>query len=122
MKAEDELLKTKIGNQRPFKVPEGYFEGMASRVMSQLPEREERRFSMRVPLLKYSRYAAAAAAVLCLAIGGTAVYMGKSGGAAEQRSGNVAAANASYAEGTLDDVAEYAMMDNDDMYVLISNY
>lgn len=122
MKTEEEFLKMNIGNQRPFKVPDGYFEGLGSRVMSQLPEREERRFSVRMPSPKYYRYAAVAAAVLCLAIGGTAVYMGKIGGTAEQHDGNVAAANVSSAEGTLEDVAEYAMMDNDDMYVLISNY
>ena len=28
-----------IGNNNPFKVPEGYFEGLSDRIMSQLPER-----------------------------------------------------------------------------------
>ena len=28
-----------IGNENPFKVPEGYFEGLSDRIMSQLPER-----------------------------------------------------------------------------------
>jgi hypothetical protein len=28
-----------IGNKNPFKVPEGYFEGLSGRIMSQLPER-----------------------------------------------------------------------------------
>ena len=28
-----------IGNKNPFKVPEGYFEGLSDRIMSQLPER-----------------------------------------------------------------------------------
>jgi len=28
-----------IGNENPFKVPEGYFDGLTDRIMSQLPER-----------------------------------------------------------------------------------
>ncbi|MDR0540590.1 MAG: hypothetical protein LBH19_00070 [Dysgonamonadaceae bacterium] len=28
-----------IGNKSPFKVPEGYFEGLSDRILSQLPER-----------------------------------------------------------------------------------
>jgi len=30
-----------IGNKNPFKTPEGYFEGLSGRIMSQLPERME---------------------------------------------------------------------------------
>lgn len=29
----------KIGNKNPFRAPEGYFEGLTGRIMSQLPER-----------------------------------------------------------------------------------
>jgi len=32
-------LLEEIGNKNPFKVPEGYFEGLSERIMSQLPER-----------------------------------------------------------------------------------
>ena len=39
MKEEDKLLK-KIGTENPFRVPEGYFEGFTSDLMSRLPEYE----------------------------------------------------------------------------------
>lgn len=40
MKEEDKLLK-KIGTENPFRVPEGYFEGFTSDLMSHLPEKEK---------------------------------------------------------------------------------
>lgn len=40
MKEEDKLLK-KIGTENPFRVPEGYFEGFTSDLMSRLPEKEK---------------------------------------------------------------------------------
>lgn len=40
MKEEDKLLK-KIGTENPFRVPEGYFEGFTSELMSRLPEKEK---------------------------------------------------------------------------------
>lgn len=40
MKEEDNLLK-KVGTENPFRVPEGYFEGFTSDLMSRLPEKEK---------------------------------------------------------------------------------
>ena len=40
MKEEDKLLK-KLGTENPFRVPEGYFEGFTSDLMSRLPEKEK---------------------------------------------------------------------------------
>ena len=40
IKEEDKLLK-KIGTENPFRVPEGYFEGFTSDLMSRLPEKEK---------------------------------------------------------------------------------
>lgn len=40
MKEVDKLLK-KIGTENPFRVPEGYFEGFTSDLMSRLPEKEK---------------------------------------------------------------------------------
>ena len=40
MKEEDILLK-KLGKENSFKVPDGYFENLASEVMNKLPEKEK---------------------------------------------------------------------------------
>lgn len=39
MKEEDAILR-KVGTENPFQVPDGYFEGLTSEVMSRLPEKE----------------------------------------------------------------------------------
>ncbi|MCF2592626.1 hypothetical protein I6E11_02170 [Bacteroides caecigallinarum] len=37
---EDTELKNRLGNENPFKVPEGYFENIVPEIMKQLPEAE----------------------------------------------------------------------------------
>lgn len=46
MKEEDNILK-KIGTENAFRVPEGYFENLASEVMNRLPEKEKPAFEKR---------------------------------------------------------------------------
>lgn len=48
MKEEDSILK-KVGKGNSFKVPEGYFDTLASEVMSQLPEKEKVDFKLAEP-------------------------------------------------------------------------
>ena len=40
MDREELFLKQKFGNERPFRVPEGYFDSFADNLMKELPERE----------------------------------------------------------------------------------
>ena len=35
---EEQILKFRYGTQSPFRVPEGYFDELASRVMASVPE------------------------------------------------------------------------------------
>lgn len=37
---KEEQIKAQYGNRSPFKVPEGYFEDLQNRIMSQIPEKE----------------------------------------------------------------------------------
>ena len=37
---EEDRLKMRIGKEEPFRVPEGYFEGLTQQVMDRLPEKE----------------------------------------------------------------------------------
>lgn len=48
MKEEDKILE-KIGTENPFRVPEGYFENLASEVMNRLPEKEKSAIAQREP-------------------------------------------------------------------------
>ena len=61
----DELeakLLSRFGTEKPFTVPEGYFEGLTERVMSRVEQRKRRRLVW--------RWAAAAVLVGCVAAGG----------------------------------------------------
>ena len=55
-------LLSRFGTERPFSVPEGYFEGLTERVMSRIEQRKRRRLVW--------RWAAAAVLVGCVVTGG----------------------------------------------------
>ena len=55
-------LISRFGTERPFNVPEGYFDGLTERVMSRITLRKRRRLIW--------RWAAAAVLVGCVATGG----------------------------------------------------
>ena len=38
---EEEKIRKELGTENPFRVPEGYFEGFTSDLMSRLPEKEK---------------------------------------------------------------------------------
>ena len=66
-------LLSRFGTERPFSVPEGYFEGLTERVMAGIAQNsaKERRFFLSPRLWKrWGRLAAAAALVGCIATGG----------------------------------------------------
>ena len=48
MKEEDNILR-RIGTENPFRVPDGYFENLASEVMNRLPEKESKLVQQREP-------------------------------------------------------------------------
>ena len=48
MKEEDKIRK-KTGKENPFRVPDGYFDNLASEVMSRLPEKEKPVIAQREP-------------------------------------------------------------------------
>ncbi len=50
MKEEDNILR-KVGTENPFRVPEGYFEGLTSDIMNKLPEKEKVAFVQKEPTM-----------------------------------------------------------------------
>lgn len=48
MREEDKILK-KVGTENPFRIPDGYFENLASEVMNRLPEKEKPAVLQREP-------------------------------------------------------------------------
>ena len=121
---EEKILKEKFGKANPFTVPEGYFDSFADKLMGQLPEPEARIIEMhaeswwhKMPLRKI----AAAAAVVAV-VGGGAFFAihSETGNHApmasnmHQHSEKGESTSSSY--GSFDEMADYTMMDNQDIY------
>jgi len=122
MGMEDTIIEKRFGKKRPFKVPEGYFEGLASQVMQQLPMTETRAISIRPKLWKRYRSAIAVAASVCGIVVGTSIYMHKQNVETDYASNMPASTVAAYSYNTIDYVADYTMLDNEDIYALVSDY
>lgn len=92
----EEKLLSRFGTERPFSVPNGYFESLTDRVMGRIAQRKRRRLVW--------RWAAAAIFVGCIATGGL-LY---ENGLQTTDNGQLSADNIQYIEDALD----YSMIDN----------
>lgn len=102
MTEEEMFIRENIGQRNCFKVPEGYFEQMRNQVMEQLPEKKAKTSVLR-PLMY-----AAACSVAALLLGVT-YYM-------HQQTPEEVVAESTY----MDEAADYAMIDNTDIYACLS--
>jgi len=101
---DDQILKETVGQRNAFKVPDGYFEQLTSQVMNQLPEKKARTMMLRGWMY------AAACSVAALLLGVT-YYMH------HQDTQKEMVAESNYIE----EVADYAMIDNMDIYACLSD-
>lgn len=133
MEHNDELyLKKRVGNRNPFRVPEGYFEQLTEQVMNNLPEvaREE----SIAPVVSQTRARkiqlrswlyAAACSVVALAMG-VSYYFMQSSASSTDAAPMASVTPAVYTapdNSYIDDAADYAMLDNAEIYAYLSeNY
>lgn len=119
MESGESYIKNMCGKGRPFSVPQGYFDDFSERIMSQLPHEEVK--VVKLSVWQRYRSAVAVAACLCVMLVGGAVYM-----SVNSRHDNVAlggnAVHESASYSSADYAADYSMLDNDDIYALVSNY
>jgi len=108
----------------PFKVPEGYFDTLASRVMEKIPDNEVRMIPVQAEKPAKTSWwrTIAAAAAIAVAVFGIGLFM-HNGGIQENGGVNEVAQMASYnnADGNLEAVADYIMCDDDDLYAYLSD-
>ncbi len=121
MMKEERILEEKFGKVNHFTVPEGYFDSFADKLMEQLPATEERVIKMRaqvwwrtLPLRKI-----AAVVGVCAMIGGSALFFTHNDGlrhtpVASVEHEHMQSAGGEY--GSFDEMADYAMIDNQDIY------
>lgn len=124
MMKEENILKEKFGKANPFTVPEGYFDSFADKLMEQLPEPEARIIEMhaeswwhKLPLRKI----AAVAAVTAIVGSGTFLVIRNEVGSHAPMASTVhqhyeKTEGMSTSYGSFDEMADYTMMDNQDIY------
>lgn len=117
---EDFLIEQKFGRRRPFKVPEGYFEQFEKSVIQNLPEHPPVGKRVAKRRLRFLRWAACVAAV----IAATVIYYNKTNDKISQPQSSAVTATVSYVvsgDYTLDEVSDFAMLDNEDIYAYLSD-
>lgn len=120
MMKEEKILMEKFGKVNHFTVPEGYFDSFADQLMEQLPEPEARVIEMRAESWwhRMQWHKVAAAAVVALLVGsGSMFYFSHSDNHSQMtaKAERVAQPVNSY-ESNFDQVADYVMVDNQDIY------
>ncbi|MCR5130125.1 MAG: hypothetical protein K6C10_01520 [Prevotella sp.] len=118
MSKEEKFLIENFGKQNHFRVPEGYFDDFADKLMASLPEREEQQAKVveMKPKRKFVRYAVAAAFAVLIA--GVGVQFARN---SQDNAEPVKMAATQY-ESPVDQMADYVMIDNGDIYAYVSGY
>lgn len=123
MIAEEKYLEDKYGKKQPFKVPNGYFDSFAENLMDKLPEQQPvmtPHISMWRKWRKL-RLTVAVAASVCAVMFSVMTFMHNTKPTHSPLASNhttKTVTNDSY--NTLDVAADYTMLDNDDIYALVS--
>lgn len=118
---EETYINERFGKKNPFTVPDGYFEQLTERVMSRLPEASqapvaEQKAERGRPALIRRLRPWLAAACIAGAIVCTAVYLKPD---VNTTPTGDELAEATYTDSYIDDAADYAMVDNQDIYAYL---
>jgi hypothetical protein len=133
---EEEYLVKKMGRGKPFSVPDGYFDQLAERIMQQLPQ-EEKQLSQEANKLQAIKKPAtikrlrpwlyAAACVGVVALSATILFKSAPSPTASEQRTLVSQAETTqetyydYSDSYIEDAANYAMIDNDDIYAYLAD-
>lgn len=109
---EEQYLRERMSGKNPFRVPEGYFDDFASRVMTSLPERDGKPVAKHVTLRPWMY----AAATLIVALFSVAVYFTRVSSGEEPQQASATIISESY----MDEAADYAMIDNTEIYACLA--
>lgn len=115
MTNEEIFLNNRMRRRNHFTVPEGYFDEFTQKVMSRLPEEKPRKAWIRS--LRPVLYVAAC---LCVAIFCGTIYFGKAADNQPQLMASVTG-EPTISDEYLDEAADYAMVDNHDIYACLMN-
>lgn len=121
MEKEEKYILDKVGRKTPFAVPDDYFDDFATQLMQSLPEPEStdkaRVVALKPMALRRFRPVAIAAASLIAAIFSLGIYLqGSKPQVAESQATASAGAAVGASYTAVDAMADYAMLDTEDMY------
>lgn len=108
-----------MGTRNHFTVPEGYFDQFAQQIMSKLPEQKPKARTATIKRLRSWLYAAA-----CLCVGVMVAAIAFSNKAEEdvsqqQKIAAVQQDDSYYSDNYIDEAADYAMIDNQEIYACL---
>ena len=109
---EEKYIQEKVGSRNPFVVPEDYFVTFADQLMASLPERQPRAKQVWLRPLRY------AAVVVCVFVLGVVSWLTLS---PETQQPIQASAVQISSDVAFDEAADYAMLDNYDIYACLSD-
>ncbi len=125
MYKDENLLIQKLGRQRPFKVPEGYFDDFANNIMNKISAVEGLSSENTVEAdihvnvwYKMRRYVMAASVTLVLGISSILYFSSHNTGS---RSQYVSSGSSYTQDEDVDQMADYAMIDNEYIYASLSD-
>lgn len=131
MNYEEKEMQERFGKGNPFRVPEGYFDQLADRVMAQLPERDQQaeqvtlsnhRPKSRLVALRPWLYAAAC--TIAVVVMGITFYSHETADEQSLASTSITNTNTNTSANTesqyIDDAADYAMLDNAEIYAYLA--
>ena len=98
----------------PFKVPEGYFDNLTADIMSRLPDQPFQ--PVNVKREPHRRWITAAAAAVVVTVMSAFSLPGNDSAA----QGIAAAEQSASTESTVEDVMDYAMIDHQDLYAILT--
>ncbi len=122
MEKEEKYIEATFGRKAPFKVPEGYFDDFASRMMDQLPAHSQTAVvcELKPSMWKRCRKAVAvAAASVVMGVMAVGAYMQHGHHAAPDEQLASTPVQSTYS--TMDALTDYTMLDSDDMYAYMAD-
>ena len=124
MDENEKWLRSHYGNDNPFTVPEGYFESLSDSVMSMLPEHQTHVVDMGNNSWKRKiavALAVAASVAVIISVSLTVGYRHDTAKLADGGNNAISEQQSAYSDYTVvDEMANYAMLDNVDMYAYVA--
>ena len=118
---KEKYIEQRCGKQTPFRMPDGYMDGVVNDVMSRVRESHfEKGGAVNVPFSGKRKYVwrwVVAAACMCVAVFSVEMFIKED--SSQLPNGDVLAQrhdNVIYDDEYINDMVEYAMLDNGDLY------